>query len=119
MGVAMAPPPMAAVPMGSAAAVRPKPKPKKKTMGKKKAIKPKRKMKTLHWKPIADKKIIGTIWENVSKIEDEIVMEKAGNAFFAPKLEKKKEEKKKEGDEAPKRTLNTLEELFGAKPKKK
>merc|ERR1712038_243985 len=94
-------------------------------------------MKTLHWKPIADKKIVGTIWENISKIEDEIVKEKAGDAFFAPKSEEKKgdtndatdnggggtlkaeEEKKAEGDEAPKREPNTLEELFGAKPKKK
>ena len=141
MGMATAPPPMgmAPAPMGMAPAVgavsgRPKAKakPKKKTMAKKAAIKPKRKMKTLHWKPIADKKIVGTIWETVSKIEDEIVAEKAGDAFFAPKQvdeEKQKDgadgtsvgdgEQKKDEDHGPKREANTLEELFGAKPKRK
>ena len=104
-------------------------KSKKKRIAKKKAIVPKRKMKTLHWKPIADKKIVGTIWETVTKIEDEIVAERAGDAFFAPKAEEKKEgdtagaggddEKKKEEAAPPQREPASLEELFGAKPKRK
>merc|ERR1712083_684630 len=93
----MAPPPMAvgAAPLGSTMAIKPKPKPKKKTMPKKKVIKPKRKMKTLHWKPISDKKIIGTIWEGVSKIEDEIVADRAEDAFFAPPKEEEEEKDEK------------------------
>eukprot|EP01084_Bolivina_argentea_P003912 7407_1 len=41
---------------------------RKKAMAKKKKQQPTIKMKTLHWKPISDKKIPGTIWEDITKL---------------------------------------------------
>ena len=105
--------------------------PRKPAFPKKKAIKPGIKMKTLHWKPINDKKIRGTIWEDVTKIEDDIIKTKADSAFFAPKKDKKEgdKDKDKESDDAKTEKTEeqkkkeeerekTLQELFAAKKKK-
>merc|ERR1711902_219256 len=94
-----APPPLPGAPgLGKGAPGPPvarKPAFAKKTMTEKVTY-PKTKMKTLHWKPINDKKIQGTIWEDVTKLEDETVKKNAKIAFFAPK---KVEKKPKEDDD--------------------
>merc|ERR1719189_3521497 len=88
-GGAPAPPPMPGIAGPPAPGFGAKPAFAKKKMTEKVTY-PKTKMKTLHWKPINDKKIQGTIWEDVTKLEDDIVKTNAKNAFFAPKKVEKK-----------------------------
>eukprot|EP01084_Bolivina_argentea_P319103 553498_1 len=91
-------------------------------MAKKKKQQPTIKMKTLHWKPISDKKIPGTIWEDITKLEDDLVKKTAAVAFFAPKKEKEEEKdtaEKEEKKQSEEREKSTLEELFAAKKTKR
>eukprot|EP01083_Nonionella_stella_P051935 137962_1 len=95
---------------------------RKKAMAKKKKQQPTIKMKTLHWKPISDKKIPGTIWEDITKLEDDLVKKTAAVAFFAPKKEKEEEKdtaEKEEKKQSEEREKSTLEELFAAKKTKR
>jgi len=95
-----APPPMIGGPPPIGGGPPPIGGPRKPAFPKKKAIKPGIKMKTLHWKPINDKKIKGTIWEDITKLEDDIVASKSKVAFFAPGASmdnKDNKDKKKKG----------------------
>eukprot|EP01083_Nonionella_stella_P172331 591105_1 len=116
-----APIPGGAAPIPGGAAPIPKgaPIPMKLIIMAKKKQQPTIKMTTLHWKPIADKKIPGTIWEDITKMEDDLV------ELYYPNPKKEEKDKETETEEMQQKEMrekSTLEELFAAKqtkPKKK
>ena len=92
---------------------------------------PKKKMKVLHWKPIRANQIPGTMWEDISKMEDDLVKEYFTEDFksdmeakFAEKERKRKKAAKKKaadggdgggGGESKKKEEKILVEIIDGK----
>lgn len=90
-------------------------------MPKKKEMKAGKKMKPWHWKPVRDPR--GTIWEELTEMEDEIV-EKIEHTVFRskPAGDEKHDDNDADdddGDDDEKMNIGRVEDLFAAKVAKK